>query len=132
MSKSFTQLRENLIPAIIFVILGLGFLAMFAGTNWFWMIWVFGFAVVIPLLALIFGEEEEFGERAGGRTKDKNESKKSDTTETVGDPLITLRDRYARGELTDEQFEHKLDQLLATETLEDIEYSDHERLYEHE
>lgn len=35
--------------------------------------------------------------------------------------LETLRERYARGELTDEQFERKVERLLETETLEDVE-----------
>lgn len=34
------------------------------------------------------------------------------------DSLATLRERYASGELTDEQFEHKLDRLLQTDTRE--------------
>lgn len=35
------------------------------------------------------------------------------------DSLATLRERYARGDLTDDQFERKLDALLNTETRED-------------
>jgi hypothetical protein len=38
--------------------------------------------------------------------------------DSAPDSLATLRDRYATGELTDEQFEHKVDQLLQTETPE--------------
>ena len=34
------------------------------------------------------------------------------------DALSTIRDRYARGEINETEFEHKLDQLLETETLE--------------
>nr|WP_237713373.1 SHOCT domain-containing protein [Halococcus hamelinensis] len=34
------------------------------------------------------------------------------------DSLDTLRERYATGELTDEQFEHKVDQLLQTNSPE--------------
>lgn len=132
MSNSVAQLRENMIALITFVIIGLGFLALFAGSSWFWMIWVFGFAVVLPLLALIFDDEEGSGGRTGGHITDDNEKEKSNEAETVEDPLTTLRDRYARGELTDEQFEHKLEQLLTTETLEDIEQYHHEQLYEHE
>lgn len=35
------------------------------------------------------------------------------------DALETLRTRYAASELTDEQFEHKLERLLEVETVED-------------
>ena len=34
------------------------------------------------------------------------------------DALSTIRGRYARGEINETEFEHKLDQLLETETLE--------------
>ena len=37
------------------------------------------------------------------------------------DPLSVLRERYARGELTDEEFEHRLDRLLETEDNTDRE-----------
>lgn len=46
------------------------------------------------------------------------------TTESAADTrdaLETLRERYAAGELTDEQFERKLERLLDTETLEDAQ-----------
>ncbi|ADJ14804.1 SHOCT domain-containing protein [Halalkalicoccus jeotgali] len=32
------------------------------------------------------------------------------------DPLTVLRERYARGEISDEEFERRLDRLLETET----------------
>lgn len=32
------------------------------------------------------------------------------------DPVATVRERYARGELTEEEFERRLDRLLETET----------------
>jgi hypothetical protein len=37
------------------------------------------------------------------------------------DALATLRERYARGDLTDEQFERKVERLLETDTLENAE-----------
>src|SRR5699024_12347304 len=48
------------------------------------------------------------------------------------DSLSIIRRRYAHGELTDAQFERKLEQLLKTENLEDVEdhYRSQDRLYE--
>lgn len=48
------------------------------------------------------------------------DSDRADETTPV-DALETLRERYAAGELTDDQFEQKLDRLLETETLEDVQ-----------
>ena len=53
-------------------------------------------------------------------TESGNErSEASDADESVTDALDTLRDRYARGELGDEEFEEKLEVLLETEVPED-------------
>lgn len=125
MSEPFTRLREEPTAVAVFVVLGLGFLAMFAGANWFWMVWVLGFAVVVPLVALAFEEGDGLDEWTRGRTV--TESEDTGEEETLEDPLATLRERYARGELTDEQFERRLERLLETETLEDAERRRHER-----
>jgi len=37
------------------------------------------------------------------------------STESEQDPLDVLRDRYARGELSDEEFERKTERLMDTE-----------------
>jgi 3-hydroxyacyl-CoA dehydrogenase len=45
---------------------------------------------------------------------------KGGTTESeTEDALETLRDRYARGELTDEEFERRVERLLETESVSD-------------
>ena len=53
---------------------------------------------------------EWYGEDAGG-SHSRHQNRDPDS-------LATLRERYARGDLTDEQFERKLDALLNTETRE--------------
>ena len=72
---------------------------------------VVGFFLVVPLVALLgdslpIVESEDGGarvERSGG----------------VGDdPVEQLRERYARGELTEAEFERRLERLLETEDLE--------------
>jgi len=72
---------------------------------------ILGFFVIIPLVALL-GEDfplVESGEAAGESVS---------ATATTGDPLETLRERYATGEIGEEEFERRLDRLLETEELE--------------
>jgi uncharacterized membrane protein len=80
---------------------------------------LFGYIVLVPVTALLFGDEEDveewWDEDARGVERDADETSEED------DALAELRSRYARGELTDEQFERKLERLLETETLEDVE-----------
>ncbi|MFW6317220.1 MAG: SHOCT domain-containing protein [Halorubrum sp.] len=70
---------------------------------------VLGFFVIIPL-ALLLGEDfplVEAGEADG------------ESASATDDPLATLRERYATGEIGDEEFERRLERLLETEELAD-------------
>lgn len=63
------------------------------------VITIVGWFLVAPVLAILtyYGDE-------------------SDAPAGNDDPVATLRDRYARGELTESEFERRLDRLLETET----------------
>ena len=98
----------EMLAIFVFLTLGAGFVAMVAGMPYFWLIWVFGFAVVLPILGILFPEDEADSELA--------EDERGADVST--DPLTSLRDQYARGDLTDEEFERKLDRLLETESPE--------------
>ncbi|MFC6904069.1 SHOCT domain-containing protein [Halalkalicoccus tibetensis] len=77
-------------------------LAMLLGAGYWWQT---GRNPVSATLDAVRGDEEPPASReppAGARTADD-------------DPLVVLRDRYARGEITEEEFERRLDRLLATE-----------------
>jgi len=108
---------DRAVPLLVFAILGAGFVLLFADVGWFWMVWVFGFAVVLPAVAILLGEDDEDGAADEDRTRDRARDRESDRD--VSDALDTLRDRYARGDLSEEQFEAKLEALLETETPED-------------
>jgi len=104
---------EKLTASVSVLTLGVGLLALFAGVENWWMIFVVGWAVVTPLVAILFDVDDEKEEAA------TRETPESAATTTTSDALETLRDRYARGELSEEQFERKVERLLETETVED-------------
>lgn len=120
-------------------VVGVGLAALFLGYDWFWITFVVGFAVLVPAVKILTDElglgsasgggstQEDSAEEWGStrqnssRTQaraDASESKR-DSPESKQDSLDTLRDRYARGELSEAEFEQKVERLLETETLED-------------
>lgn len=60
------------------------------------------------------GETDASADRTSARDQRPDEPSRTDTLET-------LRERYARGELTHEEFERKLEVLMETETPEGAE-----------
>ncbi|EMA58310.1 SHOCT domain-containing protein [Halorubrum lipolyticum] len=72
---------------------------------------ILGFFVLVPLV-LLLGEDFPLveSESTGGES--------ASTPTATDDPLATLRERYATGEIGEEEFERKLDRLLETEELE--------------
>ncbi|WP_331233669.1 SHOCT domain-containing protein [Natronorarus salvus] len=120
------RLVENVTSATALIVVGLGILAFALSVPYFWLVFVVGLFVVVPLVGLLFGAEDwrkwdplsdEFWEDLFGEEGETE----TDPDEQPTDSLQTLRDRYARGELTDEQFERKLALLLETESIEDVE-----------
>ncbi|NUB92977.1 SHOCT domain-containing protein [Haloterrigena sp. SYSU A558-1] len=123
-----TRLRENATGIASMLVTGLWLGAMFTGQDWWLAALLVGYIVVVPLVALVFGDEDDRKEWVDDWTTDSSVDGESaadgDRTKTPADPrdaLETLRDRYAAGELTDDQFERKLERLLETETLEDAD-----------
>ena len=125
-----TRLRENATGIASMLVTGLWLGAMFTGQEWWLAALLVGYVVVVPLVAVLFGDEEDREEWFDDWTTDSSTDADADAdsdrdrTDSSGDrrdALETLRDRYAAGELTDEQFERKLERLLETETLEDAD-----------
>ncbi|WP_144922020.1 SHOCT domain-containing protein [Halorubrum salsamenti] len=96
LSFGFTSLFAVLLPEVLGALIPATF--------------ILGFFVLIPLVALL-GEDFPLveSETADGES----------ASATEDDPLATLRERYATGEIGEEEFERKLDRLLETEQLED-------------
>ena len=131
------RVRENATEIAGTVATGVWLAALFTGQDWWLAALLIGYVVVVPIVALLFGDEEDVVEwwNWDGVSREEAEPETERVPSTPTEPnnrdaLETLRDRYARGELTDEQFERKLDRLLDTETLEDVE--DRERETERE
>ena len=160
--------RERVIAILPMLILGLGFLDLFLNVLPgvpFFLVFIVGFAVVLPIVALLLGGEggdhddaldetgrtlgetfdragEDLDRVFGGGTRDRRGRRDAERSTDVArasdegntrDAIETLRNRYARGELTDEQFEAKLDRLMETDTPENAaEWRERERDRERE
>ena len=119
------RFRRNATGIAGTVVTGTWLAAMFLNVEWWLPLMLFGYVVVVPVVAIAF-EEEEADERAEDGAGDEE-------SEQTRDALDRLRSRYADGDLTDEQFERKLDRLLETETPEDAaEYVQRDRSRERE
>lgn len=114
MSSPWKRAREHASGIAALVVTGIWLPALLAGFDWWLPFMLFGYILVVPLVAILFEEDEET-EPLDEFTPDSQSSNQINKN----DVLQTLRDRYARGELTDEEFERKLERLLETETLED-------------
>lgn len=102
------------------LVLGLGLASLFGllPVGPFWAIFAIGFAVIVPLVAVLEDRLRDRSEDA----RTEPDGPPSETRRSDGEPvdaaLDRLRDRYARGDLSDEQFESKLEALLETDTPE--------------
>ncbi|WP_123622053.1 SHOCT domain-containing protein [Halorubrum sp. CSM-61] len=128
-SSTRERFRRNASEIASTVVTGTWLAALFLGVEWWLPLMLFGYIVVVPVVAMLFGEDEESeridGDPATGWEAD-GERERESRRETdriadgdTADALDRLRARYAEGDLTDEQFERKLDRLLETETPED-------------
>ncbi|PAU84749.1 hypothetical protein CK500_04325 [Halorubrum salipaludis] len=141
------RFRRNASGIASTVVTGTWLAALLLGFDWWLGFMLFGYIVIVPVVSMLFDEEEESEwvdddpstewetnretgrerGREGGRSPIGDRSGDREPGDTA-DALDRLRARYAEGDLTDEQFERKLDRLLETETPEDAaEYADRAR-----
>ena len=110
-----TRIRANASGIVATIVTGTWLaLLMLNFPSEIWLaVMLFGYIAVVPVVSMLFDEEEEVA---------KPDTAPTEATDSESEnALERLRRRYAEGELTDEQFERKLDRLLETETLEDVE-----------
>ena len=90
---------------VIAATLILAFVLLAAGWEWFWIVFITGFAGVLPMVPTFV---------AWYKNKTSKTSQSVSTDERG--PLETLRNRYARGDIDEAELERRLDALLETET----------------
>lgn len=67
---------DGLAPTLaVFAVLGAGLLALFAGYSWFWLVFVIGFAVVVPLVAILSSHDGRDRKRDQGRDDQRNDQR---------------------------------------------------------
>ncbi|MFC7018101.1 MULTISPECIES: SHOCT domain-containing protein [Haloarcula] len=111
------RIRDNATGVVSTLVTGVWLAALFTGQDWWLAALLLGYVAVVPLTAILLGDETD---RARW-WDDESTGDAADETADAETPLERLRRRYAEGELTDEQFERKVERLLETETLEDVE-----------
>ena len=119
----WTRLRENATRITSLLVTAVWFGAMFTGQDWWLAALLVGYVAVVPLVAILFGDEDDRREWVDDYlgTDAAETDAASEPADSTADALETLRERYAAGELTDEQFERKLERLLGTETPEEAQ-----------
>ncbi len=94
---------------VTFLTLAVAFGLLALGWPYFWVAFPVGFGGVLPAavgLAKWYGAEDAPGESA----RDERE-----------DALATLRERYARGDIDEAEFERRVERLLETESVDRAE-----------
>lgn len=131
------RLTDSAVEIASTLVTGVWLGALLLGQEWWWIAMLLGYAVVVPIVATLFGDDTESGSWRdddwwgesedwwggwGTWTSDGESAADGTPAPTTEEtPLETLRRRYAAGELTDAQFERKLERLLETDTLENVE-----------
>ena len=121
----FADGDDPVVGAVALLVLGAGLGSLFGvpllAAVEFWLIFTIGYAVVVPLVSLLRGRSDGGDEASRDRRGDTErvaDGAASDDSDEVDAALDRLRDRYATGELSEAQFERKLETLLETETPE--------------
>ncbi|ELZ47524.1 hypothetical protein C464_08440 [Halorubrum coriense DSM 10284] len=118
------RFRRNASGIAATTVTGSWLAALLAGFDWWLGFMLFGYVVIVPVVSMLFDEDDEESvvvesETGSVRVERGDSTERDAATGDTADALERLRTRYANGDLTDEQFERKLDRLLETETPED-------------
>lgn len=113
-----TPLEQAVSGAVTALTFLVAFGLMFAEVPYFWIVFVVGFAGVLPM-ALGAVKLYQSSEDDPAPATDADAGTGSTSGDDTADALETLRERYARGELTEVEFERRVEKLVGTESVED-------------
>jgi len=99
-------LTPLVVSAVTVLTLTVAFGLLALGIEHFWVVFVVGFGGVLPTAVGALASLE------ARDTDERNQTPEAGNADE--EALATLRTRYARGELTDDEFEHRVEQLLET------------------
>lgn len=109
-----TPLQEVVAGVVVALVLLVGFALLFLDVSFFWVVFAVGFGGLLPAAIGLTRWYESRHER-----ETRSSERERETDDSVDEALATLRDRYARGVIDEEEFEARLDALLRTESLDD-------------
>lgn len=116
----FDRAKRNATGIVATTVTGTWLAALMLGADWWLAAMLFGYIVLVPVTAMLFDDEED-REAAEDATLEERTTRNHMDVDDRTDALELIRTRYAKGELTDEEFERTLDRLLETETISDAE-----------
>jgi len=103
MAEDEDDLETIAAGGVTMLTLTVAFGLLFAGVPWFWVAFPVGFGGLLPMAV------------GGARLYRRRQEADSQPASEADDALATLRERYARGELTEAEFERQVERLLETE-----------------
>jgi uncharacterized membrane protein len=86
------------------------------GVESFWVTFVIGFGVVLPVSIVLTAARVHAGDETGTADQQAPAARDAGSTDLAetDTALATLRSKYARGEITDAEFERRVGKLLET------------------
>ncbi|TYT60448.1 SHOCT domain-containing protein [Natrialba swarupiae] len=112
--SSLSRLRGNATEILGLLFVSLMIIGLFT-EFWLLIAGLIGLLFITPLIALLIGDQEAIEEWWG---EEKAEQYGDNSEE---DPLETLKRRYAEGELSEAEFEYKIQQLLEVDDIESVQ-----------
>lgn len=112
MGAALDRARDNATVVTALLLVGLFIVLNVIGQSTLANVALFvGFPVVVPLVYLLYGDRAETAERAP-QTEPAPEEERSDDAITTDDEIERLREQYARGRITEVEFEERIEEHL--------------------